>query len=92
MTTIYVVTGNTGEYSDYTDWIVCAYNSEDAAKARVIELETLMKTLGAVTDAAWDKRREAEDAMRKHEHGDQSFSMDYTGTRYGYEPVRLEDA
>lgn len=92
MTTIYVVTGNTGEYSDYTDWIVCAYKSADAAKARVIELETLMKTLGPVTDSGWDARRKLEDAMKKHEHGDQYFQVDYTGTRYGYEPVELKDA
>lgn len=31
MTTIYVVYGQTGEYSDHTEWLVCAY--EDKVKA-----------------------------------------------------------
>lgn len=92
MTKVYVVTGDTGEYSDYRQWMVCAYMSEDAAKARVIELETLMKTLGAVTDSEWEQRAAATDAMRKHEHGDQAFDIDYTGTRYSYEAVELKDA
>ena len=91
MSTIYIVMGRTGEYSDSQEWIVCAYKSEAAAQARVIELETLMKTVGAVTDISWDERCKAEDAMRKHQDGDEYFMIDYTGTRYTYESAELKD-
>jgi len=91
MIKIYVVVGDTGEYSDHHQWLVCAYMSEELAQARVIELETLMKTLGAVADAEWEERELAMDKMRKHEHGDQFFNIDYTGTTYSYIEIELKD-
>lgn len=30
--TIYLVQGNCGEYSDYREWVVCAYRSEAMAR------------------------------------------------------------
>jgi hypothetical protein len=32
MDTIYVVTGSSGEYSDWTKWLVAAYEDEQAAR------------------------------------------------------------
>jgi len=89
---IYIVFGDTGEYSDYRQWIVCAYQDEEKAKARVVELETLMKNLGAVTGSDWDKLWKAGKAMREHERGDVNFDIDYTGTHYCYEATELKDA
>ena len=84
--TIYVVVGECGEYSDREEWLVEAYPSEDAAIARVVELETLVRLLrGLPTDAA------REDSMRRHPRGDRNYRSDYTGTRYRYEPVPLEE-
>lgn len=38
MTKVYVVIGESGEYSDRRDWTVCAYLSEDMAR-RHVELQ-----------------------------------------------------
>lgn len=39
MKTIYVVEGSTGEYSDWTTWIVCAYENEQTARQHVERAE-----------------------------------------------------
>ena len=84
--TIYVVIGATGEYSDRLEWLVEAYPSEDAARARVVELEDLARSHRGMP------RDKAEKAMRKHPRGDRRFRTDYTDTRYRYQPVQLEEA
>lgn len=84
--TIYVVIGECGEYSDREEWLVEAYHSEDAARARVVELESLVRLLRGLRTI-----REREDAMRRHQRGDQNFQTDYTSTRYRYQSVRLEE-
>lgn len=33
---IYLVQGNCGEYSDYREWVVCAYRDEKLAQAHVV--------------------------------------------------------
>ena len=35
---VYVVMGNTGEYSDWTEWVVCVYFEEETAKFHVEKL------------------------------------------------------
>ena len=86
MKQIYIVIGNTGEYSDFRQWNVCAYMSEKSARARVTELDMLMKSIGA----KWDQDGCVE-AMRNNERGDRSFEIDYTGTTYYYNVVELKD-
>jgi hypothetical protein len=34
--TIYLVQGNCGEYSDYSEWVVCAYRREDLAQQHAV--------------------------------------------------------
>jgi hypothetical protein len=36
MATIYLVQGNCGEYSDYREWVVCAYRTEAKAKKHAV--------------------------------------------------------
>jgi hypothetical protein len=33
---IYLVQGNCGEYSDYSEWVVCAYRREDLAQQHAV--------------------------------------------------------
>lgn len=85
--TIYVVIGECGEYSDREEWLVEAYPSEDAAIARVVELETLVRLHRVIPTIV-----AREHALRQHPRGDRNCRTDYTGTtRYRYEPVPLEE-
>lgn len=83
--TIYVVIGECGEYSDREEWLVEAHYSELTARERVQELEALARCHHGMLRAV------AESVIRKHPRGDRKFQTDYTGTRYRYEPVPLEE-
>lgn len=43
MNKLYVITGSNGEYSDRTDWNICAFRSEETAKEFVDKLEKLQR-------------------------------------------------
>lgn len=91
---IYIVLGNTGEYSDFKEWIVCAYKDEVKAKNRVIELETLLKSFKdqcKESDFRYDYEvgMQVQEEMRKS--GDPRCEIDYTWTRYHYEETDLKD-
>jgi hypothetical protein len=94
---IFVVSGSTGEYSDRTDWMVRAYDDEEAAKACVIEFDRVAKEIEARTQLdpgdpqhierwAYSGYEDEEPAIK---HPDPSFSMSYTGTIYGYAEIDL---
>jgi hypothetical protein len=86
--TIYVVMGNSGEYSDFQEWIVDAWHTEDKAKARVAELEHLIRVHRVAyddfRDVEWNERQNRTEAMRNDPNGDPGFDVDYTGTNYHY--------
>jgi len=46
MTTIYVVTGECGEYSDWTKWLVAAYADEQAAQRHAEAGDAWIRTQG----------------------------------------------
>lgn len=52
--TIFVVEGNTGEYSDHIEWPVKAYTSEDAAKEMVLKCQVAADILMAESMARGD--------------------------------------
>jgi len=87
---IYVVFGNTGEYSDYREWMVCAYKKEDLAMARVSELEHLLTINGANKDIDWDEREKIAARIRSVENGDPGCDIDYTGSNYFYRETELK--
>jgi hypothetical protein len=95
--TIYVVEGSTGEYSDRNDWPVRAFRTEEAAKAEVTRLSELARVYEQKKDETpdfWDIQYDtAKHAAFKAAIGidDPHFSMDYTGTRYAFYAVELED-
>ena len=86
MTKVYVVVGSTGEYSDRTEWIVCAYADEALARAHVKAAEREAK------------RIEATNSRYNHEPDDQAKAwdagmvVDYTGTLYWVSEVELRIA
>lgn len=89
MTTIYVVSGSTGEYSDRTDWMVRAYADEEAAKAVVTEYSAKAKEVEArcrleEDDPNYVDRYNTYAPDFKWPHPDPHFQMQYTGTEYGY--------
>lgn len=90
MENIWIVFGSTGEYSDRTEWMVDAWRSEDAAKARVTELEAMLLESGLqdADDRYCDEYEAAIDALRA-KMGDPELSIYYTGTRYYFGQCQL---
>lgn len=95
---VFIVCGDTGEYSDYRQWMVEAYMSEDAARARVLELEQLLLAQG-FTKRAGEKYMDRPDDWDwcdgEEKIGDSigvHFSCDSTGMRWYYDAVPIRDA
>ena len=82
-TTIHVVYGSTGEYSDHREWYVAAYYSESKAQNHVILATSRANELIAKHGAY-----EIPDGANEH---DACMQADYTGTRYTYATVPLLD-
>jgi len=84
MSTIYVVQGTTGEYSDRKDWLVKAFSSQTKAldlchraQLRAFEIK---------------KSRESPYSAPKNSNEfDPGMYMDYTGTEYTVLPVELDE-
>lgn len=92
---IWIVQGTSGEYSDRGEWIVDAWPTEDAAKARVAALDALLlehgyKHGGGSSDGDYLTQRARMDAF-KVLAGDPCFSADYTGTSYWLTECELHD-
>lgn len=77
---IYLVWGSTGEYSDRTDWTVCAYRSK--AKAEDHASKAMRRGKEIQKSEEWQEHRRDPDKCPKNEF-DPQFQMDYTGTEYG---------
>ena len=86
---IFLVEGQTGEYSDRTDWPVAAYESESEAAKHVAALDVWLRANGLHFD---DDRYVNCDKRRIKCSLDHNFSCDYTGTRYYIYGVELRDA
>lgn len=94
MTTIYVVFGRTGEYSDRNEWLVAAYRSEFAAAQRVASAEQWAKEngFGFGEDVVDYDSREALEEGKVANPYDAAMNCDYTGVRYYFAPVEMVDA
>lgn len=88
---VYVVLGNTGEYSDHRTWLVKAFTTEEAAKEHVRKALEWARSVGVSRREwcaiSWEKR----DAIRKSNPFDPNMEWDYTGTDYTYTEVELAD-
>lgn len=88
---VYVVMGETGEYSDRSDWPVRAFLNEGIAQALINQLDEWLRVHG------FDMGERAHiNLERRHPlptcELDPSFACDYTGTRYYLLTIELEDA
>jgi hypothetical protein len=84
MATIYVVVGETGEYSDHSDWYVAAFLRKEKAEEFKVALNKRLNELGCLNNrpAGWyDIADDITAAMQQM--GDRQFRCDYTGTSYG---------
>ena len=82
---VYVVIGSTGEYSDYMQWYVCAYQDKSRADKHA--------------QAAYDEAVKIDKERKSRYHSptrtnpyDPKMRMDYTGTKYCVDAVDLLDA
>jgi len=83
--------GNTGECSDYRQWPVDAWLSEDRAKARVIELEHLLRiNLISSSNLSKDHKQRAAGvkAVKSAPNGDPMLELDWYSA--GYEIMECE--
>jgi hypothetical protein len=91
----YVVMGRTGEYSDRSEWAVCAYTKEDDAKAHMAKAQEYsdawkaFKDTQEYVDLNWN---EANERIKSANPMDPEFSCDYTGTDYWFVELELREA
>ncbi len=77
---VYLVKGETGEYEDYRDWIVCAFLSLQSAKRFVYKLNRILKNYGIDKfEIGREIPTRIEDKLHKL---DPKFERTYTGTKY----------
>lgn len=85
---VFVVMGETGEYSDRKEWPVIAYLDEASAKNHVLALDAWLREHRMHMDGTdflqyeFRQNKPATDL-------DSSFEVDYTGTRYYVMEVSL---
>lgn len=87
---IYLLTGNTGEYSDYREWTVCAYTNRADAEAHMTLLDAMAKSVQMRSLEDYDARIKAEEEIRAAEHGDPDACIDYTGIGWHVDEVVLK--
>jgi len=92
---IYVVMGSTGEYSDRSEWLVCAYKDQKMADqhAFLAEQWALKKHDEYERDdrGTWELRQDIRDGKLSCPY-DSDFHIDYTGTSYVALPVEVREA
>ena len=91
MSTIYLVVGTRGEYSDRSEWFVKAFRT----KERATEIAALAKARGvelyAWRDSEGEEWKYSDDKNKPRNEHDPQFNPDYTGTDYYVSEVELED-
>ncbi len=85
--TIYVVEGSTGEYEDYSEWILCAYYDEALAKEHARPAIEAYRTRADRNGAFGIVTRQV--ASNPY---DPDMHVDYTGVEYIYYPLEVLDA
>ena len=88
---IWIVSGSTGEYADFTQWLVRAFHTEEDAAAFRDSLLSAYRSLreqaGVVGyGQSYEQSRLIEERMRAF---DPSVQVDYTGLDYGVQSVPL---
>jgi len=90
MKKVYIVTGQTGEYSDHQSWDVAAYTDEKQAQKHVQLLETMCREHNVSEAHAKSGLFRWEDMVKPFfSELDPGFCVDYTGTWYVVNDVQL---
>lgn len=84
---IFIVTGQTGEYSDRVEWLVKAFRDRAKAMNFIAKAEDWLRA-NKLSFQNIDGRRLVDHPMPDF---DPDFRCDYTGTRYCIDWVDLED-
>ncbi len=88
MQAIFIVMGVTGIFEQRTHWAVEAWQCEDKARARVMELSVLAAPLNRLlTQQNWLELERATQLMKKH---DPDFSVATGGAHYRIFPCELK--
>ena len=87
--TIYVVVGSAGEYSDRNEWLVRAFDDEEAAKAFVLRASDKARELYAERQVQWYEKGNMD--WRPISEYDPCVQLSYSGTLYYYGAVPLEE-
>lgn len=84
MSKIYLVQGNCGEYSDYREWVICAYRDEAMAKDHAVRAKQWLQQ-NVTNDTPYDERDEMKNPYDCAE--DYSYGADpqTSWTAYGVE-------
>ena len=87
-TTVYVVRGTAGEYSDRSEWLVCAYEDEviarlhaEAARREAQRMHALFRKRGFALEV--DDLARAWDPQMKIHHDDTDYTVEPVAVRYG---------
>ena len=81
---IYIVEGQTGEYSDNISWPVKAFVSEEKAKEFVEQVSAEYRKIRERCGRGWNRKKYSNPL-------DPNMEMDYTGTIYNYYWVELDE-
>lgn len=87
---IYVITGSSGCYEDYTEWMVESYINEETAIKRIEQLNDLMSEIGFDSITDWNVNLLVSQ-MRDHEFGDKEFLWLGTDPNYSIKSIQLVD-
>jgi hypothetical protein len=84
--------GDTGEYSDHREWVVCAYTRREDAQARVTLLETLVAgQRDRSVREGYEVRSMIETRVREAPNGDKDAQIDYTGVSWHIEDLEVKE-
>lgn len=91
---MFIVFGQTGEYSDHSDWPVKGFTARERAEAFEFECTKAAKAWKETDTARQNEPGydwcAAHDAMKTAVPGDPNFRCDYTGTDYYTVEVEVE--
>ena len=87
---VYIVMGQTGEYSDLNEWPVAAFHSEAKAAERVAELDVWLRVNKFHSDGQVEWSWSELERIGKPQF-DPNFTCDYTGTNYYLIAVEYAD-